>query len=216
MGLPAELVPLSWLLGLWEGDGVVDYQVADRRVLHSFHQEVSFTHDGGRYLVYRAHAGIDREPVDAIHTDEQAATFPFAESGFWSLARPFDRRDHGPAMLPGDGGQRPYDTAEAVEALRLPAGGFPIAASIVHSDGIAERYTGTISGPRIDLDTEGVLRGADAADYGAASRMYGLVDGHLLWAWDIAALGQDLRTHASARLARVDAAPPSGSGGSGA
>jgi hypothetical protein len=34
--------------------------------------------------------------------------------------------------------------------------------------------------------------------------MYGLVDQHLLWAWDIAALGQKLATHASARLARVD------------
>jgi hypothetical protein len=31
-----------------------------------------------------------------------------------------------------------------------------------------------------------------------------LVDNQQLWASDIAALGQDLRTHASGRLARVD------------
>ena len=36
------------------------------------------------------------------------------------------------------------------------------------------------------------------------TRLYGLVEEHLLWAWDIAALGQDLRTHASGRLARVE------------
>ena len=34
--------------------------------------------------------------------------------------------------------------------------------------------------------------------------MYGLVDGHLLWAWDMAALGEELGAHASARLARAD------------
>ena len=49
-----------------------------------------------------------------------------------------------------------------------------------------------------------VARPAGAKQYTAASRMYGLVDGHLLWAWDIAALGQELGSHASARLARVD------------
>lgn len=40
--------------------------------------------------------------------------------------------------------------------------------------------------------------------FSASTRMYGLVDGHLLWAWDIAAFGQELRSHASARLAKVD------------
>jgi len=33
--------------------------------------------------------------------------------------------------------------------------------------------------------------------------MLGLVDGDLLWAWDLAALGRPLATHASARLSRV-------------
>ena len=27
--LPAELVPLSWLIGVWEGSGVVAYKVGD-------------------------------------------------------------------------------------------------------------------------------------------------------------------------------------------
>ncbi|MEO8906647.1 MAG: FABP family protein, partial [Microbacteriaceae bacterium] len=33
-GLPAELVPLSWLLGVWEGTGVLDYSIGERRVQH--------------------------------------------------------------------------------------------------------------------------------------------------------------------------------------
>ena len=76
--------------------------------------------------------------------------------------------------------------------------------SIIHPDGVSELYLGQVAGPRIDLATDAVLRTAGAKEYTAATRLYGLVENHLLWAWDIAALGQELRTHASARLAKVD------------
>ena len=61
-----------------------------------------------------------------------------------------------------------------------------------------------VRGPRIDLATDAVIRPSSAKVYTAATRMYGLVDGHLLWAWDIAALGGELASHASARLARAE------------
>ena len=69
---------------------------------------------------------------------------------------------------------------------------------------MSELYVGQVRGPRIDLATDAVVRPATAKTYAAATRMYGLVDGHLLWAWDIAALGGALASHASARLARAD------------
>ena len=47
------------------------------------------------------------------------------------------------------------------------------------------------------------MRGAGAKEHTASTRMLGLVEDHLLWAWDLAALGQGLESHASARLARV-------------
>ena len=74
----------------------------------------------------------------------------------------------------------------------------------MHPGGVNEFYLGRASGPRIDLATDAVMRTASAKEYAAATRLYGLVDNHLLWAWDIAALGQDLRTHASGRLSRVE------------
>jgi hypothetical protein len=106
-------------------------------------------------------------------------------------------------MLPGTG-TAPFGTASAVETLRNPAGGFDIEVSILHPGGVSELYLGQAKGPRIDLATDAVLRSAGAKEHTASTRMYGLVDNHLLWAWDIAALGQKLATHASARLARVD------------
>lgn len=193
--LPADLVPLSWLVGVWEGTGVIDYHVGDSHYQGEFAHRVSFSHDGGPYLNYSATAWL--APVDA------AAVPLVAEMGFWRLARAATAADPGPGLLPPTA-EASIRTADDVERLRNASGGFDIEVSLVHADGVYELYLGEAKGPRIDIGTDAVVRTAGAKAYAAASRMYGLVDGHLLWAWDIAALGQELASHASARLARVD------------
>jgi hypothetical protein len=193
IGLPAELVPLSWLIGVWEGTGVLDYKIGEDHVEREFGQRISFSHDGLSYLNYNSYTWV----LD----DEQTPLV--AETGYWRLSRPQTAGDPGPGMLPGVG-KRPFTDAEAVETLRNSSAGFDIEVSLVHPDGVSEVYLGQVKGPRIDLATDAVMRTASAKEYSAATRLYGLVEGHLLWAWDIAALGQQLRTHASARLAKVD------------
>ena len=74
----------------------------------------------------------------------------------------------------------------------------------MHPGGVSELYVGQVGSARIDLATDAVLRTEGAKAYTGATRLYGLVERDLLWAWDIAALGQPLRTHASGRVARVD------------
>ncbi|MCU1420206.1 FABP family protein [Mycetocola sp.] len=192
-GLPAELVPLSWLLGVWEGTGVIDYAAAQGDVSSEFGQRVSFSHDGMPYLNYTSHTWL----LDEEHTGLTA------ETGYWRLHRSQRDGDPGPALLPAVG-KRPFQTAEDVESLRNRDGGFDLEVSLVHPGGVSELYLGQVRGPRIDLATDAVMRTAGAKEYAAATRLYGLVESHLLWAWDIAALGQDLRTHASGRLAKVD------------
>lgn len=195
--LPAELVPLSWLLGVWEGSGVIDYKVADESVTYEFGQRVSFSHDGLPHLNYTSYTWL-------FASDEGGDPSPLAtETGYWRIARAQGEGDPGPALLPAIGESR-FPNAESVELLRNADGGFDLEVSIVHPGGVSELYLGQVKGPRIDLATDAVMRAAGAKDYAAATRLYGLVEGHLLWAWDIAALGQDLRTHASARLAKVD------------
>ncbi|MBN9157424.1 MULTISPECIES: FABP family protein [unclassified Microbacterium] len=199
--LPADIVPLSWLLGVWEGTGVIDYDVPDpdggedHRFRGEFAHRVSFSHDGGPFLNYAATATFTPEEGESVAL--------VAESGYWRLARPADAQDAGPALLPPRESRSAARTVDDVEALRLPEGGFAIEVSIAHSDGTLELYLGRIDGPRIDIATDAIVRAEGAKEYGAASRMYGLVDGHLLWAWDIAALGAGLGSHASARLAKV-------------
>jgi hypothetical protein len=193
--LPADLVPLSWLLGVWEGTGVIDYSVDGRSAQGEFSHRVSFSHDGGSFLNYSATASF-------LGTEGEDDPIPLlAETGFWRLARPRGEGDAGPALLP-PAADAPARTADDVEQLRTEDG-FPIEVSLAHSDGTLELYVGRIDGPRIDIATDAVVRTPGAEPYTAASRMYGLVDGHLLWAWDISAFGAELRSHASARLAKV-------------
>lgn len=191
--LPADLTPLSWLLGVWEGTGVIDYTAGDHHFSGEFGHRISFSHDGGDHLNYSAAAwlvGEDPRPL-------------ISEAGFWRLARPLGPGDAGPGLLPPRQ-DRAARTADDVEALRNAEGGFDISVSVAHADGIVELYLGQIRGPRIDLASDAVVRPAGAKEYAAATRMYGLVDGHLLWAWDIAALGSELGSHASARLAKAE------------
>lgn len=195
--LPAELVPLSWLLGVWEGSGVIDYKVGEESVTHEFGQRISFSHDGLPHLNYTAYSWLF--PAEPGGEPRPLTT----ETGYWRLARPLGQGDVGPAMLPAVG-EPTYTSAEDVEQLRNADGGFDLEVQVVHPGGVSELYLGQVKGPRIDLATDAVMRTSGAKEYAAATRLYGLVENHLLWAWDIAALGQDLRTHASARLAKVD------------
>ncbi len=199
-GIPAELAPLSWLVGVWEGTGVIDYKLGDAADAEhrtaEFGQRVSFSHDGLPYLDYASSTWLlgqaEQEPAPLV-----------AEAGYWRLARVLGAGDPGPALLPATA-PRTFTTSEEVETLRNAAGGFDLEVAIIHPTGVSELYLGQVKGPRIDLATDAVMRSGTAKEYAAATRLYGLVDRHLLWAWDIAALGQGLRTHASARLARVD------------
>lgn len=196
IGLNAELVPLSWLIGVWEGTGVIDYSIGDEKVTREFGQRVSFSQDGLPHLNYNSYAWL-------IGEGDDEPTPLATETGYWRLSRPLVEADPGPGMLP-PAEQRPFTTADEVETLRNATNGFDVEVALVHPGGVMELYIGQVAGARIDLSTDAVVRSHGAKEYTAATRIYGLVDSHLLWAWDIAALGQGLRTHASARLAKTD------------
>ncbi len=125
------------------------------------------------------------------------------ERGFWSLSRASNSSDTGPGFLPSDG-EKVLSVREDLELHRNKNGGFDIEALIVSPTGVAELYFGQIKGARVDLATDAVMRSPNAKEYNSATRIFGLVEGALLWAWDMAALGQPLKSHASARLERVE------------
>lgn len=69
--------------------------------------------------------------------------------------------------------------------------------------GIMELYLGKVDGLRVEMATDAVLRTATAKEVTAGHRLYGIVEGALLYAYDMAAVGHGLTAHLSARLLRV-------------
>ncbi len=82
-----------------------------------------------------------------------------------------------------------------------PAGKLEVVLS--HPDGFAEVWYGDVAGAKIELSTDAVVRTASAEDYSAGQRLYGTVEGDLLWTFDKAASGHPLQTYMWARLRRV-------------
>jgi hypothetical protein len=75
---------------------------------------------------------------------------------------------------------------------------------ISHPNGIQELYLGQATGTtKFELATDAVVRTSTAKEVSAGHRLYGIVDGALLYAYDMAAVGQPLQPHLSARLERV-------------
>ena len=74
---------------------------------------------------------------------------------------------------------------------------------LAHNTGFAEIWYGTIDGPRLTLATDMVARTQTAKEYTAGKRMYGLVEGDLMYAYDMAAADQVMQSHLWGQLARV-------------
>lgn len=74
---------------------------------------------------------------------------------------------------------------------------------IVTPTGIMEMHLGRIDGTRVEIATDLVLRTPTAKEVTAGHRLYGIVEGALLYAQDMAAVGEGMSPHLSARLLRV-------------
>ncbi len=180
--LAPALLPVAWLLGRWEGAGVVGYPTMDSV---NFGQEIEVTQDGRPFLRWSSRSWL----LD----DEGHQVRPLAtEAGFW---RVFPAAATEPEGADGAGGADGADGRTArtssVELL------------LTHPTGYVEIYLGTAEGAQINLQTDVVARTETAKEYSAATRIYGLVGGDLLWAMDMAAVGHPLTSHASAQLKKV-------------
>ncbi len=92
----------------------------------------------------------------------------------------------------------------ALEAgfLRCHPGG-TVELVLTHETGYAEIYYGEAGGGKLDLTTDAVARTETADEYTAGKRLYGNVEGDLLYAYDVAAQGKGLQPRLWARLKRA-------------
>jgi hypothetical protein len=75
---------------------------------------------------------------------------------------------------------------------------------LTHPTGFVELYDGRVrSTTQWELSSDVVARTSTAKEVTANHRLYGIVDGDLLYAVDMAAVGHPLTPHLSARLTRI-------------
>src|SRR6478672_4791867 len=98
-------------------------------------------------------------------------------------------------------GEKVRDAAIETGFLRPKADG-TLEWLLTHNTGFAEVYYGTAEGAKIEVSTDAVVRTHSAKQYVGGHRMYGLVEGDLLWAYDMAAMEQELQPHLWGRLVR--------------
>ena len=176
--LPVELVPVAWLVGTWQGVGVAGYPTSPQV---RFGQEVVFGHAFGTGAAESA--GVRHYSGDQPYLTYRSRSWLLDDAG--EQIRPL-AEETGYWRIVGN-----TDTATSLEVV------------LVHPIGLVELWDGEVDGARVELGTDVVARSPLAKDYTAGHRIYGLVEGDLLWAMDMAAAGQPLQSHVSARLRRV-------------
>jgi len=156
--LHPSLAPLRFLIGRWEGAGVVGYPTTESA---QFGQEISFSHNGKPYLIYASRTWL-------LDSGGRIGRPLAMETGFW----------------------RPREDGQLEVVL-------------AHASGFTEIYLGQVTGTKIEMATDAVVRTATAKEVTAGRRLYGLIGADLGYAYDMAAVGQPLQSHLSAQLKRV-------------
>jgi THAP4-like, heme-binding beta-barrel domain len=75
--------------------------------------------------------------------------------------------------------------------------------TLAHPTGIVEIYVGNVAFHRVELVSDVVARTESAKEVTGGRRLYGLIGEDLGWAYDMAAMGQELQAHLSAQLKKV-------------
>lgn len=100
-----------------------------------------------------------------------------------------------------DKGEKVRDAAIETGFFRSRADG-SLEVVLTHNTGFIEIWYGKAEGAKIEIATDAVGRTETAKEVTAGQRLYGLVEGDLLWAFDMAAMGQKLQPHLWGRLVR--------------
>ena len=106
------------------------------------------------------------------------------------------------AWIVDESGAKVRDAAIETGFLRPQADG-TLEWLLAHNTGFVEVWHGTAEGAKVEVTTDAVVRTETAKELSSGHRLYGLVEGDLLWAYDMAAMGQELQPHLWARLVRA-------------
>lgn len=106
------------------------------------------------------------------------------------------------SWITDDEGNKVREAAIETGFLRCPEQG-KIELLLTHANGISELWHGEAADGKMELTTDAVMRSETAKEVVAGKRLYGNVNSELMYAYDMAAVGQPLQPHLWARLQRA-------------
>ncbi|MFE6050777.1 FABP family protein [Kitasatospora sp. NPDC056446] len=171
--LHKDVVPLAFLLGTWEGAGVYAPLPGEEA---AGAEKCNF----GQEIVIR-HDGrpfLEFRSRTWVLDDEGEKIRPLEnEHAFWRITSN-------------------HDGTSGVRGIEI---------SSVRDDGTVEIWYGELADgkPQVDVSTDAVARIEGSPEYSGGKRLYGFVNGELLWVGEKAAPNVALRPYMSAQLKKV-------------
>lgn len=107
------------------------------------------------------------------------------------------------SWLTDESGEKIREAAQETGFIRPQEDG-RIEMVLAHMTGFVEIWDGQLHAerPSFEVVTDAVARTASAKEYTGGKRMYGYVEGQLMYAFDMAAMGEPLQPHTHAILHR--------------
>ncbi|RPF19743.1 FABP family protein [Myceligenerans xiligouense] len=201
-GLAPEVYPLAWLVGTWSGSGVIDHPAVGKR---PFTQELTFDHDGGPYLRFESTLRVAAgEPVTGTPGAEGGPPGAGAPAGSGHGATPDDTASPDDVASPDTvwSTETGYWRVSTDRPDGLDDDRHPLEVIVADAAGRMTLYVGAVGNGRVDLASDAIARTSTSSDVRASKRLYGLVEGRLLWVEELAAFGEPLRSYASGELDR--------------
>jgi len=138
-------------------------------------------------------------PTIEAYTFEEDTVFAHDGRAFLHyFSRTWRTDDAGERLGPGD-----LETGFVRTVSPPQDGSTEVEVVLARQSGHAQIWYGRIDGPRMTLATDLVARTQSAPALAAAQRMYGLVEGDLMYAYDEAAEGEPMQSRSWGRLTRV-------------
>ncbi len=173
--LAPECYPLAWTVGYWRGFGLLGYPGIDDAAILC---ELDVTNNGMPYLSVHSRWYLAKESPEAIN-NELAGSI-----GYEGLTK--DRL-----------------WAEATGYLRPSSEGEgELEAMMSTPDGRVALYIGVIQGPRMQFISDAMVRSATGPEVNSAQLQVGLVESDLLFAYDMAAFGNEMQSYSAGRMSR--------------
>lgn len=185
--LPASLAPLAWMLGTWKGWGI--HSGFDEAEDFAVIEEITGTICGEQMLlttsIYRGVPKADAQ-IDPVWD---------AATGLANIARGdliFEESMY-VSVLPGSG------------ILPKPGEYVPreFTATSATTNALGVLWAGVGVGPRVQMVSDAIARGAEAQEVEHLGRMYGLVAGELMWTQERTLTSSEAEVEMSGRLMRV-------------